>query len=230
MTVLTVVQDVSMTVGISRPLQVFGSTKREMLEMQSVVNEAATVILQAFDWQRLKKKHVITGDGVADSFPMPADYRRMLKKGRIWNQRYYWQPQHIVDLDTWMEMTEQGTPVVSPIWTIYGDEFHFLPVIPATETAKFFYISNLMVRGPASEPKTAFNNDGDTFVLEERILKLATIYLWKQDKGQDFAAELADYEQAIDQYMIEDKGAQPTVSGNSGYRPSSTVWPGKVSG
>ena len=39
MTVLTVVQDVSMTVGISRPLQVFGSTKREMLEMQSVVNE-----------------------------------------------------------------------------------------------------------------------------------------------------------------------------------------------
>jgi hypothetical protein len=232
MSVLTVVQAVSMAVGIARPLQVFGSTKRELVEMQAILNEAASVILQAFDWQSLKKQHVIAGDGATTAFDLPDDYRRMLKKGSIWSSRYRWQAQQIVDLDTWMELAELTTPVVDGIWTIYGDQLHFLPTLGTTETIKFFYISNLIVKNAAETGgfKDQFDADADTFVLNERLLKLAAIYLWKQANGQDFAAELADYEQAMGQYMIEDKGAQPVVSGNSGYRPSSNVWPGKVSG
>lgn len=232
MTILTVVQSLSMAVGLARPLSVFGNTAREWMEMQEVVKEATSVIVQAYDWQRLKKQHVITGDGVLTSHPMPSDYRRMLKKGNIWSSRYRWQAQQIVDLDTWMELTELTTPVVDGIWTIYGDQLHFLPVLGATETIKYFYISNLIATGPAENPvlKSEITNDGDTFHLSERLLRLCIIYLWKQIQGQDFAAELADYEQAIDQYMIEDKGSQPVVSGNSGYRPTSNVWPGRVSG
>jgi len=232
MTVLTVVQDVSVAVGKARPLMLFGSTQRDMLEMQAVISEAATVILQAFDWQKLIRKQVVTGNGASESFSMPADYQRMLKKGAVWSSRWRWQANHVVDLDTWMEITEPETPVINGVWTIFGDALHFLPVLSGNETIKFYYISNLIAKGPAETPtaKAKFTNDGDTFVLDERILKLCAIYLWKQGKGQDFAAELADFEQAIDQYMVDDKGSQPVISGNTGYQPSSNVWPGRVSG
>lgn len=232
MSILTVVQQASMPVGLARPLSLFGNTNREWMEMQEVVNEAASIIVQSFDWQRLKRQHVIIGDGASLDFPMPEDYRRMLRKGSIWSSRYQWQTQQIVDLDTWTELSEPNAPAQDGIWTIYGDRLHFLPRLGNSETIKFFYVKDKVCRGPDEAPaeKAAFEDDGDTFLLNERLLKLCIIYLWKQSKGQDFAAELADYEQAADQYMVEDKGSQPVVTGNSGYRPTSNVWPGKVSG
>jgi hypothetical protein len=98
-----------------------------------------------------------------------------------------------------------------------------------SETVKFFYISNQLVSGG----KTEFTDDADVFVLNERLLKLAIIYLWKQMKGQDFAAELSDFEQAMDLEMDKDGGSAPVVSGNNVIRHNrqrSNVWPGTVTG
>jgi hypothetical protein len=99
----------------------------------------------------------------------------------------------------------------------------------AGETLRYFYITNAIVRSTTNDPKTAFDDDADKFTLDERLLKLCIIYLWKQLKGFDFTAELADYEQAMDTAMDRDGGSKPVVSGNA-CAGRSNVWPGTVTG
>lgn len=231
MTILTVMQSVSMAVGLARPLAVFASTDREWREMQMVANEAAAVIAETFDWQRLRQLREFTGNGTDESFPLPDDYLRMLKRGRMWSSRLRWALNHIVDSDQWLEMTTLGFPQPFGNWTLFGDALHILQAPAAGETIKFFYISSNIVKGSDGSRKPEFTDDSDSFVLNERLLKLAIIYLWKQLKGLDFAAELADFEQAVDRQMVADQGSQPTLSGNSGAnRMSANVWPGTVAG
>lgn len=231
MTILTVMQNASMAVGLARPLAVFASTDREWREMQSVANEAAAGIAAAFDWQRLRKVHSFDGNGTDESYPLPEDYLRMLKSGSMWSSRLRWSLNHVVDADQWLEMTSLGFPQMNGNWTLFGDRLQMLPPVMSGETIKFFYVTSKIVKDGEGSGKPEFTDDGDSFVLSERLLKLAIIYLWKQLKGLDFAAELADFEQAMDQHMIADQGSQPIRSGNSGAgRRGSNVWPGTVSG
>lgn len=231
MTALTVCQDVALAVGLERPTEVFSSTDREWREMQSVLNQAAGEVVDAFDWQKLRAQHTATGDGASEERALPSNYRRMLKKARLWSSRWRWAMEHVVDSDQWLELTETFSPVVSPFWTIFGNALHILPIMQAAETAKFFYITNDIVTVQGGGFRPAFNEDTDTFVLDELLLTYATVYRWKQRKGWDFTAELADYEQRLATLMDSDGGSKPVVSGNNGARrPSSNLWPGTVTG
>ncbi|TPM33733.1 hypothetical protein FJ955_03055 [Mesorhizobium sp. B2-2-2] len=225
MTVLSVVQDACLAVGETRPLALFSATDRKWQEFQALANEAAKVIAKAYDWQKLRKVATLTGDGTAEDFNLPTDYGRMLKKGSLWTSRWRWDMSHIVNSDEWLGMEVYPVTLVQGAWTLYGNQIHIRPLMGSAETAKFFYITSQIV----SPSKTAFSADEDVFVLDERVLKLATIYLWKQSKGQDFAAELADYEIAVGQAYDDDGGSKPVVSGNSGSNwRRNNVWPGTV--
>lgn len=231
MTVLSVAKDVALKIGLDVPTMLFGATDREFIELAAILGDAADVITEAFDWQVLRRVKTFTGDAVAESFTLPADYDRMLKKARIWSSRYRWAMTQIVSSDEWLEMEVYPYTNISGSWTIFGNAFHIRPVMATGETAKFFYITNEIVRAADTSLHTAFSADTDAFVLSEKLLKLCAIYLWKQSKGLDFAAELADYEQLAAQLMDKDGGAKPTVSGNLVAWPgSSNVWPGTVTG
>ena len=53
--------------------------------------------------------------------------------------------------------------------------------------------------------KAIFTADDDTFRLDERVLKLALIYRWKQGHQQDYAEEMSDYENALSERVGGDK-------------------------
>lgn len=227
MTILDIIGKASMAVGLDKPSAVFGSTEREWQEMQVVANEALAVIVDAYDWQRLQQLHTMTSVTSA----LPDDYRRMKRATSLWHPRHRWAMTQVVDSDEWIELTELGMPAVGGYWCLFDGKINFAPGLLVGETAKFFYIKDRAVKAADGTPKAQFEGDEDVFVLNPRLLRLAIVYLWKQAKGQDFAAELADYEIALNTAMLDDRGAQSTVSGNTGARrASSNVWPGTVNG
>ena len=99
MTVLDVAVAVAKKAGLPVPTELYTSTTRAHLELASLINEAATDIRDAHDWQLLKTINTITGDGVSTGHAMPADYDRMLKTASVWSSRYLWAMDHIVDTD-----------------------------------------------------------------------------------------------------------------------------------
>ncbi|MFD9897470.1 hypothetical protein [Mesorhizobium sp. NPDC059025] len=234
MAISDVLKSVCVAVGDSAPTAFYSaasSTIRKWQEMQMLANQAALMIADAYDWQALRKIAEMTGNGTAEAFTLPSSYRRMLKKASVWSSRCRWDMTHIVNSDDWLSFEFTTIGPLYGAWTIYGEKFHVQPIMQTDEKVKFFFVSSQAVRASNGDPKTAFSADTDTFILDENVLKLAIVYLWKQLKGEDFAAELADYEIAADQAYDSDGGSKPILSGNLPVNwRGRTVWPGKVSG
>ena len=215
MTVLSVIQDACAVIGLNIPDVVFTSTERESIELRTVANEMAKRIAEATDWQALRKVATITGDGTAETFALPTDYARMLKKANLWSAA---QPslsfRHVTDLDRWIEDEISGFNSILGEWIIYGGELHIRPVLANAEEVKFAYVSTYCVTGS----KTAFTTETDTFVLDERVLKLGIIWQWKANKGLPYGEDMENYEAALSVAVGNDKGSRILTIGSGRIR------------
>jgi hypothetical protein len=215
MTILSVVQNVCLAVGLDKPDVAMSSTDREIMELIRIANDVAALIRDAeFDWQALQLIHTITGDGLADAFDLPEDYARMPTKGTLWSSRWTWGMNQVESIDLWLEMLVTPYVSVTGDWIIFGDQLHLLPVMASTETVKFPYITNLIVKDDVGNKQTAFSADTDSFRLSERVLELGMIWKWKEQKGQPISEEENDYARALYTAMNNDGGSKKVISGN----------------
>ncbi|TRD03801.1 hypothetical protein FJV76_14280 [Mesorhizobium sp. WSM4303] len=230
MTILQVVQGAATVLGIDVPTLVYGSTQRELVEMQVLANEMARRIADVNDWQVLKTIKQYDGDGVTGDpvgFALPDDYDRMLVTASVWSSQWTWNLNHITDSDQWLEMQVVPFTFIYGNWMIYGGAYHQLPIMPVGSNVKFFYISNLIVRASDNSTKTEFSADDDTFRLDEHLLKLGIIWQWKASKGYPYAEDMTNYERRLAQVLNQDTGSKPIVSGRPRFN---WWWPGSVRG
>ena len=215
MTVLSVIKDASTQLGLDIPSVLFSNTYRTWVEMCALVNECARQILEEYDWSRLKKAAVLTGDGAATTFALPTDYDRMVMDANLWGPNFnYYPTQQVTDFNRWLEVMSWSIDSWDQRWSVFGGSINILPALPLAETLTYGYISNSVVNG--SQPE--FTADTDTFTLDERLLKLCVVWNWKQRKGQDYAADLQAYEDAVSRARFKDPGARQTIYTGRGYR------------
>lgn len=228
MTILSVVQNASTKIGIARPTVLYAATTQDSYAMQAVISDAVLTILKAYDWQALRTIETVTGDGSASGFDLPDDYDRMLTTASMWSSRYQWAMDQIPDTDKWLELLTLPYTQVSGSWTIYGDQLHILDTMQSAETAKYWYISNLVVAPAGGGTQAAFSADDDAFRLSEELLRLCIIYKWKQSKLQDYSEEMQDFNVLLNRLMNEDGGSKPVIRGGARVR-GNYAWPGTIS-
>lgn len=214
MSLATTIVGVCPWIGIEVPAAIFASQERDAVELLETANNAIAMIANEYDWQRLKVKHTITGDGLTASFNLPSNYLRMLKKGQIWSSDFPTCPlSHVTDTDQWLGDELRGDVSAISRWTIFGNQIHFNPAPQAGSTVNFFYIRNELL----SSGLSVYSNDGDTFVLDEMILKWAIVWTWKEAKGQDSAPALGHYNHFMSTAIGNDKGSKVLVTGRTRY-------------
>lgn len=223
MTILTTVGKVALKIGIAVPTAVYTSVDRDMLEMQALISEMATDIVECFPWQVLTTLETITGDGSTEGHALPSDYEEMLVGSNLWSSRWTWAFQHITSPDEWLEYQVVPYTFVNGNWMIFGGTIHILPIMASTENVKYFYKSNLYVSPAAGSNKNGFTADNDTFVLSEKLLYLGLVWKWKQKKGEAYAEDLETYEEAKGHFMGTDRGSKPKI-GNRHRRVSGSQW------
>lgn len=215
MAILDVVSRVCLVTGLDVPTQVFASTDREMLEMQRLANEIAERIQDSYNWQELLVMQTETGNGVTETFPLPADYAQMYKTSSMWSSRWTWALNHIPDVDTWLEYQVVPYTFVNGNWIIYGNQLHVLPIMASTETLKYWYVSSSKVLASNASTKELFTADDDTFRLSEKLLELGMIWQWRANKGLPYAEDMQNYEKKLSQLMDDNGGSKPIISGHA---------------
>lgn len=220
MTALSIIQSAATVLDEEIPSVVFSSTERTWIEMGVMLNTCARQILEEYDWQRLTKSTSVTGDGTLLAFPLPSDYDRMVKDANLWGPNFTWYPSmQVFDFNQWLQLQSYSIEPWEPRWMLYGGNLNIMPVLPSAETLTYGYISNLLVKPVTGPNKTEFTLDTDSFVLDERLLRLSLIWNWKKAKGFDFSAELIEYEEAMNRARFKDPGARQTI-----YSGRNTSW------
>jgi hypothetical protein len=211
MTILSVVQQVSSVIGVARPQALFpnaGSdrTARELADL--AIEMAQRIAYDTRDWTALTVVATFAGDGLQDRFPLPANYKRMLLNSNVWRSTSAIQPMRFVpNADEWLQRRLRGYSNAWGEWTLIGGYIYVQPVMGVDVIANFTYLDKNCVRLASSGVGDAFMNDNDTFVLDERLLKLAMIWQWKANKGSPYAEDMANYQDALTNIAGADKPA-----------------------
>jgi hypothetical protein len=240
MTLLSVTKDVCATVGVQIPTSVFTNItgNRTMQEMLSLANETAQKIAyDRRDWTKLRKVVTIAGDGVANppppagdgqivgttAFNLPADYKRLLLTTGVWRSTYSQAPMMFIpDTDQWLWRRANnvttgfgyGFNYGNGEWTMLGGQILIFPAMAVGQSAFFAYLNKNCVALSGGGFGDSFMADGDSFALDERLLKLGMTWQWKAQKGSPYNEDMATYEDAMNSVEGRDSPAPILV-----YRP-----------
>jgi hypothetical protein len=217
MSLLSVVKDVCATVGVALPQSVFAGlpTNRTMQEMVSLANEMAQrIAYDTRDWVKLKKIQTYDGNGVQTAFALPANFKRLLLTSNVWSSLSNLNPMTFVpDLDEWLNRRARGYTHSFGEWTIIGDEMHIFPVMSIGASAYYGYLDKNCITLAGGGRGDTFQVDDDSYVLDERILKLGMIWQWKAQKGSPYAEDMGTYGDALTYAMGHDSPA-PIIIGS----------------
>jgi hypothetical protein len=223
MTLLSVVKDVCAAVGVLIPQSVFSNLagNRTMQEMLSLANEMAQrIAYDTRDWTKLKVTQTFVGDGIAQAFTLPANYKRMVLTANVWSSQTALMPMEFIpDIDEWMQRRALNRYNQRGEWTMLGGQMLIFPVMPVGQTASFAYIDKNCIDLSSGGRGNEFLNDLDSFTLDERLLRLGMIWQWKAQKGSAYAEDMGTYGDALTYAMGHDQPA-PIILGS---RPMSSA-------
>lgn len=229
MTVLSACQSAMVRLVGRKPSTIFSSSQPMEMEIADLATDVAVDIMGSHDWRALTKFETLTGDGVQTAFDLPGDYDRIvLAQGVTDAGNWLWGYTPAESLEQWMVITSSGFTAITPGWWIILDgQMQFSPAPSSGSPAKFSYISRNIGRAAnGATPISAFSNDGDAFVLDERLLTLGLIWRWKAQKGLEYAEDMATYEKAFSENAARDKGSQAIRKGRFfPYSGARVAWP-----
>lgn len=206
-TALTIAQDAALRLGLAQPTVLFTSTGRTEAELRSALIEASEKILHSHDWSALKVLETHVGDDSTTEYALPDDYLRMPKDAQLWSDK--WQaPLESITPEEWLNIEVRDFDSVYGRWTIYGGNIVHRPALASDETAKFWYISDKVVKASNGTTKADFENDDDTFCLDDRTLELALVAEFRKRKGLDYGEEMAEADLSLSRAIDRDKGAR----------------------
>lgn len=219
MTLLSVVKDVCAVVGVLQPPSVFSNINgnRTMQEMVALANEMAQrIAYDTRDWTQLRSVATFNGNGVTTAFTLPADYKRMLLTSDVWTSSNTQTPlRFIPDANEWLyRRNDNVADAPNGEWTIMGGNLHIYPALASGVTANFAYLHKNCVALFGGGYGDTFVADGDSFALDERVLRLGMIWQWKAQKGSPYAEDLSTYGDALTSVMGRDSPA-PIIVGRS---------------
>jgi hypothetical protein len=241
MTLLTVVKDVCAAVGVEIPTSVFVglNNNRTMQEMLALANETALAIAydSGHDWQVLKERGEFVGGFESGTefgvpfFDFPQKFKRFLLTSNLWRSTTAQYPMRFIsDADEWLQRRLWGWFDPRGEWMVQSNSVLIMPplraavpanpaavppvlAVPAERVVYAYFNRNCIIPvGQAHGETDVFRNDGDGTWIDERLLKLAMIWKWKQLKGSPYAEDMSTYNDALAMAIGKDKPA-PIIVG-----------------
>ena len=232
MSILQVVKDVCAVVGIQVPTSVFASltSNRTMQEMVALANEMAQrMAYDTREWNVLKLSTTYTGDGVTEAFNLPSNFKRMLLTGSVWRSTSALQPMAFFpDTDEWLQRRIRAWFSPWGEWTMYGGQIHIAPVMGVGVTARHAYLDRNCVALAGGGFGDKFLADGDSYRLDERLLRLGMIWQWKAQKGSPYAEDMGTYGDALQIAMGNDSPSPIIIDRVSSSLAARVAYPWQV--
>ncbi|WP_152522343.1 phage adaptor protein [Sphingobium sp. HDIP04] len=232
MAILSAMQSAALRLVGRKPTTFFGASGTFEAEIADWTNEVAQDIAKYQDWQALQSVATITGDGSTEEFDLPADYDRMLVYSDVQDlEAWCWGYRAFDDINQFLYHQARGFGPWPGGWIIYGNKLRFSPAPADGQIATYPYIIKNWAKSSDSTPKAAFDIDTDSFVLPERLLTLALVWRWRENKKLDASGDQEAFIKALDEYGAKDRGSRPIFKNARRYIAGAyPAWPWALGG
>lgn len=206
-TVLEIVQKFCRRTGLPRPNTVFGSTNAQVLQAMALLEEAGADMAQRGPWRQLNRECTWTTTATEDQ----GNINDLADNGfqyilwhTLWDRTEMLPLLGPLDAADWQFF--KAINVTGPRFSfrIRANQFLVIPAPPAGSTWVFEYISRNWIFGTDDDPpafKEYATRNTDEVLLPEELLIKALRWVWKKEKGLDYAEDFSSYERAVTNYF-----------------------------
>lgn len=220
MSLLTIIQDVSRTLGVPAPTAVVTSSDTRVLELWTMANLTGSELTRRYFWQELTREAQFTSTGSIDMGSLT---------GSIATDFGYF-----IDQTFWDRDLKQ--PIIGPVtaqewqsdlsFAVVGPPYKFIvqngrlkvgpTAITSGHTMVFNHITKNWCESSAGTGQSSLTADDDVTRIPEELFKLELIWRWKQAKGLAYAEDMETAEQQIDRYTGQNAGRRVLFIGGQG--------------
>ena len=196
MSLLTVCNALALNTGMAAPDVIVTSPERQWIEALQMANEAGEELARRVDWGILLRSASFAGDGVTQSFEMPAGFGRLAMGVAV---RAGSTILRALSQGEWNRLDAvAGAP---RYFKLDGGTIRFWPIPPVSTTVTVAYLTEYGVNST-----TGYQADSETALLDETLLAKALIVRWRRQKGMPYADEEAEYEATlVDRARFDDR-------------------------
>jgi len=233
MSLLTIVQDAAVLLGLQQPTAVIASTDLATKKLLKLANQAGRELSRYHDWQALIVEQAYTSIATEEQTnALPStDYGRMVYNPEIWDRTSNIRIVGPTPQRYWALLKTGVAGGLSGYWRIIGNELRILPVMSAGHTLGFEYISKRWAESGAGVRQETFLNDSDTALVPEDLITLEIIWRFRQSRGfAQYAEDLSTCEREKEKAAAADRGTgRIRTEGNDyGDAPQQPGWTGVV--
>lgn len=207
MSLLTICQDVTDRIGLTRPTSLVGSSEQTARMLLSLANQEGKALARRHPWQRIKAEHTFaTVDGTV-AYALPTALDRIVE-GSIWNRTQTRPVIGPITAQRWQMMQAQAITATWQAVYIRGGYMRFTPTPSAADTIGYEYVSKYWCAALANtEPdQEAWSADDDQTFLDEECMTLGIVWRFLRAKGLDYAEAFRSYELEVANRMGVDGG------------------------
>lgn len=177
-----------------------------------LLNSLGSQLYRAHDWHFLEKTATIIGNGVDDSYPLPADFGRIVNQtqwssankrpmfGPMSPQSWSWVQYGIVSVGVYCR------------YRIIGTRLHIFPKLANGEVVNFYYITDRWaINGADNIQKTMVQADADRTTYDDYLIIAGLKYKLWAAKGMDSVGLYSEFEYMLNNLKSQTQGAA-TVS------------------
>jgi hypothetical protein len=229
MTCLSIIQAVTVAIGLPRPIAAIGTTDPQVATLLQLAQNSGRDLAAEWPWQKLTQRRTFPALAQeAQTGEPPSDYDRFALIQRIWDiNRKTWLVGPL-NPDEWDAVTTWPVATYPAKWCLLQGVINIFPTPTTDDSFKYTYISKNWVRpADGSSDTDSWRNDTDTSLLPERLLEYALIWRWKQAKGLDYAEDQATYEREREKAQARDRGPRTIITSAPPPFPDN-FWPGQV--
>lgn len=218
-TLLQIITDASVELGLTPPTTVVGSTINTVARMLAMSNAEGADLAESADWTVLQRLHSFATVASTDEYALPSDYSRLLHDTE-WDRTTAAPIVGPLTPQVWQTIKSGsiGSVTASNRYRIMRStsatsrKFVVDPTPSAVETLVFEYISNGWCSNAAgSSVADVWAADTDLSLLDHRLMVLGVIVRFKRSVGLDFASEADEYAQVFTRKKAQDRPA-PSLS------------------
>lgn len=212
MTLLSVTQSVCKQLSLAQPNASFSATDDMVEQIVILAQEAGDDLMRDHDWSILTVVKDFTGSGVQAQTEPPTvsiAFDRFAQNSYLWDTTRKWQLSGPKTPTEWQRITINDAGTLQGWWTMLGGVINILPVPAITDTFRYTYITKNWIRvasGSQISDVAEWSNDTNTSLLPERLIKLSTIWRWKQAKGLSYEEDMATFEREKIRHIARDRG------------------------
>ena len=214
MPLIDIVGDAAIQAGLSPPSVAASSTDQTAVELVHFANLAVRELRAWHDWSALSITGTITGDGVTTEWATPADFDRLSKGQAVQksNGTFFrlYGPLNAAQRTDWRARNVVQT---NEVFWFGGGKIVISPALAAGVEALYDYQSKYAVRPSGNADKEKFTLDNDVCLIDEDLVALCTLWMWKRSKGLDYAQEYDAYRQRAQLLAGRDGSLQPVATG-----------------